>query len=151
MRSALWKTAQWLMSPTCESCTLTTTLWPAFPPACLNTNTSRYILGWFNLVITVVHHSVIDPGLNKQDHLYSCVFSSFSLSEPHFLCCMFAFGLFMFTLPTKSSITKVTWIHLACLLCKVMVVCRTVMLVFSSRGAVNRPDWRPFKFNFIII
>lgn len=60
-----------------------------------------------------------------------------------------AFSLFRFILPdyksTTASITKVTWIHLVCLLSKVLVVCHAIMLqILAVGGSVNPFDSRPF-------
>lgn len=79
---------------------------------------------------------------------HTALFPSSETYWKSLLCCIFAFGLFRFTVPdyksTKASITKVTWIHLVCLLSKVLVACHTITLqIFTVGGSANRADSRP--------
>ena len=72
----------------------------------------------FLIFLQCDHTQLIFSDLNHTRKVYSVAF--------------FAFGLFRSTLPdyksAKASITKVTWIHSVCLLGKVLVAFRTIML-----------------------
>ena len=91
------------------------------------------------------HYSSVSHFLTVWSHT-----AHFPWSKPYWkslLCCIFAFGLFTFTLPdyksTKASITEVTWFHLVCLSGKVLVARHTITLQTVAVGGECKQTWFP--------